>query len=293
MPISKILVIDDESTDDTVAVVEDMAKSDSRIRLIRRPHAGPSASRNFGVSVARGDLISPLDSDDLWHPEKIAKQVRAMQASDDIGLVYCWTVDIDETDLIIPPIRAKHTVEGDVLADVSATAGLIESSSTPMFRKKYFEMVGGYDETLVHAEDWKLQLALAKVCRFAVVPEHLVGYRQRSGSLSKNVDRHEAGMAVVSRWILGEWPDMPAPVRRAMTFNLKSYLAHQALANGDIARSVRLKSQAFLAMPSQMASVDGCRFAARLLVRMLGIRGAVRANRSPGPDFKDTASWSH
>jgi hypothetical protein len=78
-----------------------------------------------------------------------------------------------------------------------------------------------------------------------------------------------------------------------MTFNLKSYLAHQALANGDVPRSFRLKSQAFLAEPSQMASTESCKFAARLLVRLIGIRGAIRAKRNPGPDFKDTASWSH
>ena len=101
---SKLWSLMTAQRDRTGKIVEAAAANDSRIRYFRTVKSGVAATRNFGISKARGKLIAPLDADDLWHPEKIARQVEAMQASSpaDIGLVYCWAIEIDENDLIIP-----------------------------------------------------------------------------------------------------------------------------------------------------------------------------------------------
>ena len=58
----------------------------------------------------RASFIAPLDADDLWHPNKIASQLSLMQASSrEVGVVYCWSIDIDGNDFVIPPIVPKST----------------------------------------------------------------------------------------------------------------------------------------------------------------------------------------
>ena len=104
----EIVVVDDGSTDQTPEILEKATLQDARVRVFRRAPSGLPATRNFAISQARGDLIAPLDGDDLWHPRKIEKQVHAIQQSSAIGLVYCWAIDIDEFDFVIPPIRPKH-----------------------------------------------------------------------------------------------------------------------------------------------------------------------------------------
>ena len=75
----EVVVVDDGSTDRTAVVVEAAALRDNRIRLFRTQRFGVASARNFGISQARGGLIAPLDADDLWHPEKIARQVYVIQ----------------------------------------------------------------------------------------------------------------------------------------------------------------------------------------------------------------------
>jgi len=75
------LLVDDGSTDGSLAIVEAAAREDPRIRLLRSPRrAGPPAARNHALSVARGRYIAFLDADDLWHPEKLARSIEWMTA---------------------------------------------------------------------------------------------------------------------------------------------------------------------------------------------------------------------
>src|SRR3954453_10527365 len=69
----EVLVVDDGSTDNTAVLVQRMADADPRIKLLQKPNGGVALARNFGIAHAAGEFIAPLDADDLWHPEKIAK----------------------------------------------------------------------------------------------------------------------------------------------------------------------------------------------------------------------------
>src|SRR5580700_1316546 len=204
----EVVVVDDGSTDQTPAIVDSVAARDSKIRFFRRPHSGLSATRNFAISQANGGLIAPLDADDLWHPEKIALQAEVMRTSSPkVGVVYCWSVDIDVDDHVIPPIREKCTAQGNVVVELAARGNFLENASVPLIRRSYLDAVGGYDTRLVKgSEDWKLNLTLAEICEFAVVPIHLVGYRRSSTSMSKNTAAMEQSIDHVERWIIDKWP---------------------------------------------------------------------------------------
>ena len=109
----EVIVIDDGSTDDTVARVARV--TDPRITLASFPGAGSSTARNRGMGRARGAFLSFLDADDLWTPDKLELQLEALRRRADAGVAYSWTYEIDPAGRPLgrqPPVR--H--EGDVYA---------------------------------------------------------------------------------------------------------------------------------------------------------------------------------
>ena len=82
----EIIVVDDGSTDDTEAVVTGFGE---RVRYVRQENAGVCAARNRGVAESSGDVIAFLDADDIWHPEKLEKQLEKFAEDPEIGLVHC------------------------------------------------------------------------------------------------------------------------------------------------------------------------------------------------------------
>lgn len=273
----EVIVVDDGSTDRTPGIVEAAATGDDRIRLFRRANSGVANARNFGVSEAHGSLIAPLDADDLWHPQKITRQVAAIHASPKIGLVYCWTVPIDENDFIIPPVGEGRRVDlTNVLWEMATNGNFIDCSSSPLFRRSYFEDVGGYDPNLrlmkaQGCEDWKLYLSLAGTCVFAVVPEYLVGYRRRTGSMSTDIATMERSLECISCCLFERWPDMPRSVEHQMHYWRYSYLAHLAINNNQFAKAWSYMLRGYRFRPKALF-IQGPLFGARVGARMLGIR---------------------
>src|SRR5689334_24282428 len=72
----ELIVVDDGSTDFTCEQMRETYASNPRFRMIRIEHRGPAAARNAGVAAARAPMIAFLDSDDLWAPDKLARQLR-------------------------------------------------------------------------------------------------------------------------------------------------------------------------------------------------------------------------
>ena len=82
----EIIVVDDGSTDGTPSVA---ARYGSRITYLRQPNSGSASAKNRGVRAARGELVAFLDADDLWHPDKLARQRRRLRERPDLSL--CFT----------------------------------------------------------------------------------------------------------------------------------------------------------------------------------------------------------
>jgi glycosyltransferase involved in cell wall biosynthesis len=186
----EILVVDDGSRDETVRIAETHAAEDPRLRIIEQPNGGVAAARNSGILAARGELIAPVDADDIWAPKKIAHQVNRMHANPDATLCYTWWACIDHRGRVTG-YGGRHTAHGDALAEMCRT-NLVGNGSGAMMRKDAVIAAGLYDPGLrargaQGCEDYKLYLALAAAGDVEVVPEFLTGYRTLPNNMSSDV----------------------------------------------------------------------------------------------------------
>jgi glycosyltransferase involved in cell wall biosynthesis len=213
----EVLVVDDGSTDETAALVRRMADLDHRIKLLQKANGGLVSARNCGIAHAQGEFIALLDADDLWHPEKIRKQLKVLRSrADRVGLVYCWSRAIDEQD------RVLFDVTPCALRDNVYAALIIRnflSSGAPLVRRRCVEEVGGYDVTLSSrgaacCEDLKFNLDIAERYDFDLVPEFLLAYRRRAGSMSSNYDSMLRSHKVVIDEVRERHPELPEKLFR-------------------------------------------------------------------------------
>jgi glycosyltransferase involved in cell wall biosynthesis len=188
----EILIVDDGSTDPTASIAEAFAEREPRSRVLHQRNAGVAAARNAGIEAARGAFIAPIDADDVWHPDKIQRQVQRLQSSaDDVGLVYNWSRIIDERGIVVSA-SAAPVIEGCVLRD-HLRWNFIGNGSTPMFRAEVLRDLR-YSPQLRSAghegcEDYLLQLQIASKFKFACVPAFLTGYRTHSEVMSADLSR--------------------------------------------------------------------------------------------------------
>lgn len=228
----EIIVVDDGSCDRTVEIVQQLAQGDQRIRLIQQPNGGVAAARNLAIRASQGELVAPIDADDIWYPDQIRRQVQVMQAGGDrVGLVYSWSVDIDEQG---QPLGGFHSaqVRGNVHTTLIAH-NFIGNASATMMRRSCLDRVGGYDPELRNqqaqgCEDWDLYLRIAEHYEFGVVPEFLVGYRKLSTSMSCDYSTmaksHELIMAAAQH----RCPQVSSYLFNLSSSNLYMYFAHQS-----------------------------------------------------------------
>ena len=273
----EILVVDDGSTDGSAEIAEAAVCGDRRVRIIRQSNAGTAAARNRGLAAARGELVAPIDADDLWHPAKLARQVRRMGECDaSVALVYCWFVDIDEADIVIERRLDLDTFEGNVWAALVMT-NFIGNGSVPLIRRHALEAAAGWDESFrpLHAEgceDWALYLELAQRHAFALEPGFLVGYRQSPGAMSRNTAQMRRSfdrmMARVEDRASGLEQRLPRWSRAAFDI----YCASLEWQRGDYVRAIRFGAMSLARDPQWLgrtSTANKLRRAARRGARRL------------------------
>jgi glycosyltransferase involved in cell wall biosynthesis len=189
----ELLIVDDGSTDDTNAVAGRRARADRRIRLFRQTNGGISAARNTALAQASGDVIAILDSDDVWLPQYIEKQLRILAAHPDVDIVTgnAWFLGSRLDGRLArphPDPRPRPDLM-NLLADEECV--FIMS----VFRRRVYDAIGGFDATMRSNEDYDYWLrAAAAGFRFYRNDEPLGYYRRRDDSLSASELRMLAGI---------------------------------------------------------------------------------------------------
>ncbi|MGC1306855.1 MAG: glycosyltransferase family 2 protein [Phormidesmis sp.] len=228
----EILVVDDGSSDRTVEIVHQFLQQDSRIRLLQQPNAGVAAARNLAIEAAKGEFIAPVDADDIWYADNIAEQVQTMQrAGSSVGLVYSWSVDIDEENQPTGGFRAAE-IAGDVYTTL-ISHNFIGNASATMMRRSCLEQVGSYSQDLraqqaQGCEDWDLYLRIAEHYQFDVARKFLIGYRKVSNSMSCDYQAMARSHALIMLSVQQGYPNISPYLFRLSASNLYAYFAHQS-----------------------------------------------------------------
>ena len=270
----EVIVVDDGSTDSTLEIVKQAAAHDPRVRHYSGPQAGVAAARNWGIAQARGEFIAPVDADDLWHKDKLLLQRNAIRkAGARTGVAYCWSAIIDEADSIITGKRRNGArFEGDVLPAL-LERNFLGNASTPLIRHACLDSVGGYDPSLYlqgaqGAEDWKIYLALAEICEFALVPRFLIGYRKTRGNMSANFVAMQKSMDLVRQWAQNRWPSLAEKRGKQERYFTYEYLGSTAVENNSFGHAVLFFARAIQAQPAELVRLSTI-FMFRVLFRML------------------------
>jgi glycosyltransferase involved in cell wall biosynthesis len=249
----EIIVVDDGSTDDTLAILDRHAAADSRIRILTQANSGVAAARNRAIAEAHGEFIAPLDADDLWLPEKIARQLNTLLAAgDDCGFVYCWWAWIDEAASVLdrsPRWRiAGHKLPELILINFTGNA------SVPLFRKRALEEAGGYNSALAAAnaggcEDWEVVLRVAARYRIAVVEDVLLGYRRRPDSMSQACDTMWRSHRLVMKGTRELRPELVPALFQGSENQFAMYLAGVSFWSGNLRQAIRWGLRAGFRLP--------------------------------------------
>lgn len=184
----EVIVVDDGSTDNTEEVVRSF--DDERIRYVRHEqNKGAAAARNTGIKLAIGDYIAFQDSDDVWLPRKLEKQMCVfLNDSSDLGVVYTSLWQIDDSEGTYQPSSNVRKREGNLHEELLKMNFV--SMPTAVVRKECFEKAGLFDESMPRLQEWDLWLRISRYYRFKHVDEPLVISYLQPDSISRNVDAH-------------------------------------------------------------------------------------------------------
>ena len=184
----EIIVVDDGSTDDTL---NSLAVYKNHVRLLQQTNQGRSGARNTGVTAARGSVIAFLDSDDIWLPEKLERQLEFFGNNPNIGLVHTWSNVIDERgDLRARDTRRRMRLYRRAMRRGYTYTGMSQECvlflSTVAIRRECWEKIGSFDSEMPAFEDWDWYLRVARITTIATIPDSLVLYRIHDGNTTKD-----------------------------------------------------------------------------------------------------------
>lgn len=168
----ELIVVDDGSDDGALAELS--ASRSESTRLVRIAHRGPAAARNAGVALATAPFIAFLDSDDLWAPAKLERQLAYMRANPGCAISQTQEIWIRDGRRVNPGRRHRKRA-GDIYLDSLRTC--LVSPSAVIMRTELFRELGGFDETMLAAEDYDLWLRILIDHEVGLLDEYLVTRR--------------------------------------------------------------------------------------------------------------------
>lgn len=180
----ELIVVDDGSTDMTESILKNI--NDNRIRYIKyNKRRGANYARNTGIKVANADYIAFQDSDDIWYPNKLEKQVSCMQHSpSNVAIIYSafWRIENEQKEYISSNVIG---MDQNFLFIALLKENFI-TTPTLLIKKECFKKVGLFDENLPRFQDWELVIRLSKLYHFNYINEATINSYVQLDSISLN-----------------------------------------------------------------------------------------------------------
>tara|TARA_R110002049_G_scaffold42487_4_gene126485 strand:+ start:760 stop:1689 length:930 start_codon:yes stop_codon:yes gene_type:complete len=272
----ELILVDDGSTDDSLAVMLSMAGEDDRIKLVSQPNKGVSAARNLGISEARGSLIAFMDADDLWDVDKLKMHRLFHSQRPKLAASYAKIAFIDHKARDASKAKTFSTVRSKALSiEQIISENPVCTMSNLVIAKHAIEKVGGFLTDMSYAEDqeWIARIVSAghMICGF---DRHLVNYRMSPNGLSVDLPAMYAGW----RLLASQYADQCTVSSSEAVYC--RYLARRALRSGAPAKvalsyafqGFRSDRNAFLADAKRGWLTLGSAFAALLMPRCARIQ---------------------
>lgn len=179
----ELIIVDDGSTDNSRELINLYSAKDPRIKYLYQENQRQSVARNYALSIAKGDFICFLDSDNYWPQDKLEKSVKAFEQYPEADIVYgdCITIDEQDNELHRNNMRRySGRIAALLLKDNFV------SMNTTMTRRRCFDEMGGMSGKRRVADDYDLWLKFSARFYFQYIPEFLAYYRVMENQISSN-----------------------------------------------------------------------------------------------------------
>lgn len=172
--IHEIVVIVNGCTDSTLEVANEALKKDNRV-VVTTSQKGKVPARNKGFLTATGDIIALLDADDIWHKDKIMKQILCLD-NEKVDLVgtQILTTRKDGTPF---SEQITHPLDHPQIVSSLLSGRNCLANSSVIFKKSLIDHIGIYEDCFPFCEDYHLWLRAIKFAKMKILPERLVTYR--------------------------------------------------------------------------------------------------------------------
>jgi glycosyltransferase involved in cell wall biosynthesis len=257
----EFIIIDDGSTDHTLDIIMEYAKTDKRIIVITRKNIGLSQSLNDGIRIARGEYIARMDSDDVCSLDRFEKQVNYLNCHPDVHMLgsnYYIIYDDGLSEECIKKYKGSHKrgqVEIDhdnMFLSISESQKFMHASA--MIRRELYDKVGYYNDYMSEDIEFNFRVA-SRGYVIAKLVDELYGYRAREDSKSYVESRAEQSEGIIEtklKWLMNELSDDFRKVR---------YLIWGADISGEVALRVigdRLPESECIAFIDPMKTGEFC-----------------------------------
>ena len=244
-PCSELVVVDDGSTDTTRNVATTFGEP---VRLITQPNGGVASARNLGASITTAPFLAFLDADDIWEPNKMAKQMELFDINNRIVMAHCGVTYVDSDNREIS--TGNDGKSGDVYKRLLLSEPtILGGGSGFVVRREAFSEVGGFDTRLSTSADWQFFTQVARLGSVGFAEDLLLRYRFHASNMHYDIDAERRDRILIHREHAQE--DV-LPKRLQQIALARSYrkLGIRYLANHRYVRGFRYLVSAVLLEPS-------------------------------------------